>query len=103
MDFFRKQPETINFKKFMDKTYKLESTTTMKTVVPSGFVMGMADISFLAVAGGILLLAVVEKHLADKGYLTIAETFNKIFGTVLSVALFGGAVYIIILATKSFL
>ena len=104
MEFFRKQPETINFREFMDGTYKVkESSTKIRTILPSGFVLGGTDISFLAIAGGIMLLAVAEKHLADKGYITIAEVFNKIFGTVLAVGLFGGAIYVIALATKTFL
>ena len=108
MDFFRKQPEAIGFKEFMDKSYKLKDLKkqTFKTMVPSGFSgfsLTYADIGFLTVAGTIVVFAVVEKHLADKGYLTIAESINKILGTALPFLLIGGAGVLVFYVSKIFL
>lgn len=83
--FVTNRIETIDFKAFMKREHKKNAGTPRKTIPLLSIIplnpAAMIDPVFIGIAAGILLIALIEKGLADSGNISIAaflSTFLRI-------------------------
>lgn len=96
--------ETIDFKEFIKNREpqreipkEKNQPTTLYSLSPLAFI----DINFLLIGSGIVLIAVIEKALADSGMVTAAAIISGIFHIGFPIAALGSIYYVI--ASSSFL
>lgn len=107
--FVSYRTETLDFKDFLSSNTNKKRVPQCESpkkernplLVYSISPLAFMDLNFILIGSGVVLVAVIEKALADAGMLTIASVMAGIFRIGFSLAALGSIYYVI--ASSSFL
>lgn len=94
----KKQPEKINFREFLKSSPTAKTKTVMSLPVLSVIPLhpaALIDPVFLGIGAGVLLVALIEKGLADTGFVSIAAVLSAFLRISFPIAGIGALWYLI--------
>ncbi|WP_270583832.1 hypothetical protein [Bacillus smithii] len=94
----KNRTETINFKDFMENKDGVTDLYHIKRhalAVYSLHPLSTIDVNFILIATGIVLVAICEKKIAEKGFLNIASSISSILRIAFPVTAAGSIIYLL--------
>ncbi|MEK4886402.1 hypothetical protein NST81_17340 [Bacillus sp. FSL W8-0223] len=94
----KKRTEIINFKDFMKNKKGVNNPYSLKQQALAAYSLhplSVIDVNFILIATGIVLVAIFEKMLAEKGLLNIASSISSILRIAFPVTAAGSIIYLL--------